>query len=67
MTGLGQTRKSSVTLGMSVVEGEADEIRAKADIAPQPSFSHDALNPRYDHRYMRQMALAATRAAERGL
>ncbi len=67
MSESGHERKSSVTLGMSVVEGEADEIRAKADIAPQPSFSHDALNPRYDHRYMRQMTPAATRAAETGL
>ncbi len=52
---------------MSPVEGEADVIWQKADITSQTSFSHDALNARYDHRYMRQTALAATWAAGRPL
>ncbi len=38
MSALGHERKSSVTLGMSVVEGEADVIGRKADIASRSSF-----------------------------
>ena len=37
MSALGQTRKSEATPGRSAPGGNADEIRAKADIAPQRS------------------------------
>ena len=38
MTALGQQRKSEAAPGMSALEGEADEIAVKADVAFQLLF-----------------------------
>ena len=62
-----QTRKSAKVVGMSLVEGEADENDTIPDIPSQVSCLHDAWKPRLERRYMRRIAPTATWAAETGL